>query len=188
MDLYSSIFIKRKRHCKQDFCSLPCFLLTRSKLNMKMNWLSIFNRQYSLITTHFLCANLLAVCNSFQSNMSSMCLTLLRKNEQILTWGTFPDPGICWHLLTSADYLEFCLDACKKRRYLRVFQKIEEVWCEQNPVNNSVLSTSKDKNCGIYPGSCHLTAQNVVNYGALCAVYVQFLNERCFHMFLAFFN
>ena len=119
---------------------------------MKMYWLSIFNRQYSLITTHFLCANLLAVCNSFQSNMSSMCLTLLRKNEQILTWGTFPDPGICWHLLTSADYLEFCLDACKKRRYLRVFQKIEEVWCEQNPVNNSVLSTSKDKKLRYLPG------------------------------------
>ena len=76
----------------------------------------------------------------------------------------------------------------KKCRYLRVFQKIEEVLCEQNPVNSSVLSTSKDKSCGIYAGSCHLTSQNVVNYSALCAVYVQFLNERCFHMFLVFFN
>ena len=27
-----------------------------------------------------------------------------------------------------------------------------------------------------------------LNYSTLCAVYVQFLNERCFHMFLAFFN
>ena len=34
----------------------------------------------------------------------------------------------------------------------------------------------------------HLTAQNAVNYSTLCAVYVQFLNERFFHMFLAFFN
>ena len=58
-----------------------------------------------------------------------------------------------------------------------------------NPVNrHSVLSTFGDKNCGIYAGSCHLTTQNAVNYSTLCAVYVQFLNERCFHTFLAFFN
>ena len=41
---------------------------------------------------------------------------------------------------------------------------------------------------GIYAGSCHLTAQNAVNYSTLCAVYVQFLNARCFHMFLTFFH
>ena len=45
-----------------------------------------------------------------------------------------------------------------------------------------------DKNCGIYAGSCHLTTQNAVNYSTLCTDYVQFLNERYFHMFLAFFN
>ena len=39
-----------------------------------------------------------------------------------------------------------------------------------------------------YTASCHLTAQNAVNYSTLCAVYVQFFNERCFHMCLAFFN
>ena len=37
-------------------------------------------------------------------------------------------------------------------------------------------------------GSCHLTAQNAVNYSTLCAVYVYCLTARCFHMFLAFFH
>ena len=39
----------------------------------------------------------------------------------------------------------------------------------------------------IYAGSCQLTAQNAVNYSTLCAVYVQCLNARCFHMFFALF-
>ena len=40
----------------------------------------------------------------------------------------------------------------------------------------------------VYAVSCHLTAQNPVNYNTLCALYVQFFNLRCFHIFLAFFN
>ena len=76
----------------------------------------------------------------------------------------------------------------KKTLAFTRFSKNWRSWCERNPVNNSVVSTFKDKNCGIYAGSCHLTAKNAVNYSTFGAVYVQVLNRRCFHMFLAFFN
>ena len=68
------------------------------------------------------------------------------------------------------------------------FSKNRGSWRERNLVNYSVLATFGDQNCGIYAGSCHLTARNAVNYSTLCAVYVQFLNARCFHMFFAFFH
>ena len=40
-----------------------------------------------------------------------------------------------------------------------LYQKIEDRDANEHPVNNSVLSTFKDKNFGIYAGSCHLTAR-----------------------------
>ena len=62
--------------------------------------------------------------------------------------------------------------------YIR-FSKNRELWRARNPVNNSVLATFGDWNCGIYVISLHLTAPHCVKKQPLCAFYLQFLNERC---------
>ena len=61
-----------------------------------------------------------------------------------------------------------------KNSGIYAFLKNQRLWGEWNPVNNRVLSTFKDKHCGIYADSCPLTAQKAVNYSTLCAVYVPF--------------
>ena len=82
-----------------------------------------------------------------------------------------------WGRQTPVNYNIFCafwtdffvLLNAKKTLVFTRFSKNRRSWCEPNSVNKSVLATFGDSNCGIYTGSCHLTAQNAVTYNTLCA-------------------
>jgi len=77
----------------------------------------------------------------------------------------------------------FCLDERKKTLAFTHFSKKQH-----RDVKETLKIRAYKSVFSHLWGSCHLTAQNAVNYKTLRAVYVQFLNERCCHMFLAFFN
>ena len=83
---------------------------------------------------------------------------------------TAPNPCKLQHFLHLLNRF-FALMNAKNAGIYAFPKKIEDPWRERNPVNNSVLATFGDQNCGIYAGSCQLTAQNAVNYST-CALFM----------------
>ena len=73
---------------------------------------------------------------------------------------TVPNPCKLQYFLHFLNNFFALMNA--KHAGIYAFSKNRKSWRERNPVNNSVLSTFGDKNCGIYAGSCHLTGQNAV--------------------------
>ena len=99
---------------------------------------------------------------------SQLSITVLRFLNRFFFLGGWWTPQKRWYL-----FIIYCIYI-----YIR-FSKNRELWRARNPINNSVLATLGDWNCGIYVISLHLTAPHCVKKQPLCAFYLQFLNERC---------
>ena len=110
-----------------------------------------------------------------------LSITVLRfLNRFFFFWGGWWKPQKRWYLfiynIINILYI-----------YIR-FSKNRELWRARNPVNNSVLATFGDWNCGIYVISLHLTAPHCVKNN-LCALFTfNFWTSAALQTFFTFFN